>query len=230
MSEIGRCKRNVALMHASWSEANGSVEHVAQSRLPVQLDDRVVEFTAHAFRANVRSTYDEFLAVVYRDHERHLMNGDLLPLVRLHSACVTGDGLGSLRCDCGPQLQYSLSTIASYGLGILIYAANEEGRAIGLVEKIRAYALQDQGLDTVDANLALGFGVDDRRFSLAAVILKHFGVSALKLLTNNPDKVTALRLAGLAVVRVPMPVFMTPRNRAYLLTKQVRMGHLYREV
>ena len=147
-------------------------------------------------------------------------------LVRVHSECLTGDVLGSLRCDCGPQLERALATIAAHGSGILVYL-RQEGRGIGLANKARAYALQDAGLDTVDANLALGFPADLRDYGWAAAILADLGVDRVRLLTNNPAKVHGLEVAGVTVLeRRPLEVVAGPDNAAYLATKQARLGHL----
>ena len=147
-------------------------------------------------------------------------------LVRLHSACLTGDVLGSLKCDCGPQLHAALAAIAAEPAGGILLYMQKEGRGIGLINKLRAYALQDQGFDTVDANLRLGFESDERDFAVAAVILRLLGVDAVRLLTNNPDKVAALTDAGIEVVaRVPHAMAPNPHNAAYLDTKRDRSGH-----
>ena len=147
------------------------------------------------------------------------------PLVRLHSECLTGDVLGSLKCDCGPQLDGALEAIAEAGWGILLYL-RQEGRGIGLINKLRAYALQDQGFDTVDANLRLGFGDDERRFAVAARMLEALGQHEVRLLTNNPRKVAGLETAGIHVrERVPLQRGLNPHNRAYLDTKRTRSGH-----
>lgn len=147
------------------------------------------------------------------------------PLVRLHSECLTGDVLGSLKCDCGPQLHAALHDIADAGWGILLYL-RQEGRGIGLVNKLRAYALQDQGYDTVDANVRLGFDVDARDFGVAARMLALLGQDRIRLLTNNPAKVAGLEAAGVTVVeRVPHAMKANPHNRAYLDTKRDRTGH-----
>jgi GTP cyclohydrolase II len=154
------------------------------------------------------------------------LGGDVVPLVRLHSECLTGDVLGSLRCDCGQQLQSSLALIARATCGVLLYL-RQEGRGIGLPNKIRAYALQDTGLDTVDANLALGLPVDRREYASAAAILRELGLRRVRLLTNNPLKSAALELHGVEVVeRVPLAVRPNSVNRRYLRTKADRMGHL----
>jgi GTP cyclohydrolase II len=147
------------------------------------------------------------------------------PLVRLHSECLTGDVLGSLKCDCGPQLRGAIQAIKASGWGILLYL-RQEGRGIGLVNKLRAYALQDQGFDTVDANTRLGFAVDARDFGVAARMLDLLGQGRVRLLTNNPTKVAGLEAAGVAVVeRVPHFLPPNPHNERYLATKRDRTGH-----
>jgi GTP cyclohydrolase II len=147
------------------------------------------------------------------------------PLVRLHSECLTGDVLGSLKCDCGPQLAGALEAMQQANWGILLYL-RQEGRGIGLINKLRAYALQDQGFDTVDANLRLGFGIDERDFRVAARMLTLLGQLRVRLLTNNPAKVEGLEAAGVAVVeRVPHRMGENPHNSAYLATKRDRTGH-----
>ena len=147
-------------------------------------------------------------------------------LARLHSACFTGDVLGSLKCDCGPQLRAALAQMGEEGAGVLLYL-NQEGRGIGLANKMRAYSLQDQGFDTVEANHRLGFEDDERDFRLGAEILRKMGFSAVRLMTNNPKKVAMLEGCGLHVTeRVPLQVGMTAENRAYLATKAAKSGHL----
>ncbi|SMF63612.1 GTP cyclohydrolase II [Allosphingosinicella indica] len=147
------------------------------------------------------------------------------PLVRLHSECLTGDALGSLKCDCGPQLRHALAAMADGGWGILLYL-RQEGRGIGLVNKLRAYALQDQGFDTVDANLRLGFGDDERDFSVAAAMLGLLGQNRIRLLTNNPRKVAGLEAEGIAIPeRVPLAIPPNPHNSAYLDAKRRKSGH-----
>ncbi|MDH7640239.1 GTP cyclohydrolase II [Sphingomonas oryzagri] len=148
------------------------------------------------------------------------------PLVRLHSECLTGDVFGSLKCDCGPQLDGALHRIAEEGWGILLYL-RQEGRGIGLINKLRAYALQDQGFDTVDANLRLGFGIDERDFGVAARMLALIGQTRIRLLTNNPAKVAGLAAAGIDIVeRVEHRVTANPHNVDYLATKRDRTGHM----
>jgi GTP cyclohydrolase II len=157
---------------------------------------------------------------------RGSLHGDSVPLVRLHSECLTGDVLGSLRCDCGEQLNAALELIAQAPAGVLLYLP-QEGRGIGLANKIRAYALQDQGLDTVDANLALGLPVDRRDYAAAAHILLSLGLRQVRLLTNNPLKSAALERYGVHVAeRVPLTIPPNAINHHYLRTKADRMGHL----
>ena len=147
------------------------------------------------------------------------------PLVRLHSECLTGDALGSLKCDCGPQLDAAIAAIADSGWGIVLYL-RQEGRGIGLVNKLRAYALQDQGFDTVDANTRLGFAIDARDFRTAGRMLQLLGQAQIRLLTNNPSKVAALESAGITVAeRVPHALPPNPHNERYLATKRDRTGH-----
>jgi GTP cyclohydrolase II len=157
-----------------------------------------------------------------------LVLGDPLlssPLVRIHSQCITGDVLGSLRCDCGEQLELAMGAIAEEGCGLLIYE-QQEGRGIGLMAKLQAYALQDGGLDTIAANHALGFEADCRDYILPAAILKHLGIRAVRLLSNNPDKCRALTKAGIVVVeQIPCEAPPSVYSTGYLGTKKHRMGH-----
>lgn len=148
-------------------------------------------------------------------------------LVRIHSQCLTGDVFGSLRCDCRAQLEMALGLISEAGAGVLVYE-QQEGRGIGLMAKLQAYALQDQGLDTVEANEKLGFKADHRGYGLPAGILKVLGIKAVRLLSNNPEKVAALENAGVRVVeRVPCEVEAQPDAEGYLKTKREKMGHLF---
>lgn len=165
------------------------------------------------------------------DSKEHLAvyMGDLSsvesPLVRVHSECFTGDVLGSMRCDCGEQLDQSLAMVAAAGVGVVIYL-RQEGRGIGLLEKLRAYNLQDQGFDTVDANLMLGHGADEREYSLAALILQDLSVTTIRLITNNPAKILALEASGIKVSeRVALAVAANHDNAGYLQTKAQRMNH-----
>ena len=160
-----------------------------------------------------------------------LSQGDLraceAPLVRVHSGCVTGDILGSLKCDCGQQLARAMEKIAEEGCGVVIYIPGHEGRGIGLANKIRAYHLQDEGYDTVDANVALGFPPDLRDYGGGAQVLSDLGVRRMRLMTNNPKKYVALRAFGLDIVeRVPLEMCPTEYSRKYLETKRDRMGHM----
>ena len=150
------------------------------------------------------------------------------PLVRIHSECWTGDVVGSLKCDCGPQLDASLRRVAQDG-GAVLYL-RQEGRGIGLVEKLKAYNLQDQGLDTFEANEQLGFGADMRDYSICASMLEHLGATEVKLMTNNPRKVNALKELGIQVVdRMPLQTESNPHNAQYLSTKAGKLGHLFKE-
>ncbi len=148
------------------------------------------------------------------------------PIVRIHSECMTGDVFSSQRCDCGVQLEVALQMIGQEGFGVLIYL-RQEGRGIGLLNKLRAYNLQDGGLDTVDANLHLGFAADEREYGGAVAILQDLGITSVRLLTNNPTKIAALDASPIHVVeRIPLVVPTTDHNRSYLFAKRSRMGHL----
>ncbi len=160
------------------------------------------------------------------DSDTARFSGELVPLVRIHSQCLTGDMLHSLRCDCGDQLELALQRIESAGCGILIYQM-QEGRGIGLLNKLRAYQLQDQGVDTVDANFQLGFEADQRSYGFCARILKSFGIAKVRLMSNNPDKISGLQAHGIQVVeRVPLLIEPSPISEGYLRAKKERMGHL----
>jgi len=179
-------------------------------------------------KAKLPTRFGEFDIYVFREHDlEHAVLvkpwEDEAATVRIQSKCITGEVFGSLKCDCGDQLEISLDVIGTRG-GILIYL-DQEGRGIGLGNKIKAYNLQDRGLDTVDANLALEFPEDSRDFSVAADILMQFDISSVKLLTNNPEKVRALLKAGIKVERVPIKGEVNSHNQDYLLAKQKRMGH-----
>lgn len=187
--------------------------------------------------SNVPTSHGTFRFLAYKDRVTgtdHLavVSGDLTdaaPLVRVHSECLTGEAFGSLKCECGPQLDAALDTIDRDG-GIVIYMRGHEGRGIGLINKLRAYNLQERGLDTVDANLALGLPADARDYAAAAGILADLGVDKVRLLTNNTDKVAQLRGFGLDVVeQVPLLVGVGPNNHQYLETKRDRMGHVIAE-
>ncbi len=191
------------------------VERMVSARIPTDQ----AEFQLHLYHNN-------------QDDKEHLalalgkIDGEHRVLVRVHSECFTGDVLGSRRCDCGEQLHAALLEIASEGQGVLIYL-RQEGRGIGLLDKLRAYNLQDLGYDTVDANLQLGHQADERDYSVAARILGDLGVNSVRLLTNNPSKIDRLRELGVEVVeRVPVEPTIYAENASYLLTKVTRMNHL----
>lgn len=195
------------------------IEFVATSRLP--------------------TTFGEFKITVFQDPqtgEEHVAISkglDTAPtdpvLVRIHSECLTGDAFASLKCDCGPQLQATLKLINEVGQGVVLYL-RQEGRGIGLTNKIRAYALQDQGHDTVDANLMLNLPADARRYDMCIIMLDHLKVKQVKLVTNNPSKIAALEELGIDVVdRVPLTVGLNPFNAEYLKTKHERMAHMYKK-
>lgn len=192
-----------------------TVTQMASARIPTL----VGESHLRLFANNLDDKEHLALLIGNIDHQADV-------LVRVHSECFTGDVLGSLRCDCGPQLSQALRLIEKEGLGILIYL-RQEGRGIGLRNKLRAYNLQDQGYDTVEANLLLGHGADERDYTIAALILKHLGIHSVRLLTNNPLKTEGLQKSGIVVkARVPLQSGVTSENAAYLLTKVQRMRHL----
>jgi GTP cyclohydrolase II len=194
---------------------SSEVEIVARAKLP--LED-MPETQVVAFRAS--DDGQEHVALVIGAF------GGKPPLVRLHSECLTGDVFGSLKCDCGPQLKEALRIIGDSGGGVLLYL-RQEGRGIGLANKLRAYALQDRGLDTVEANLRLGFGDDERDYAHAAAMLRALGIDRVRLLTNNPAKMDGLNAAGIAVVeRVAHHMPANPHNADYLAIKRKKSGHL----
>lgn len=203
-------------IHAYASNAASALTLVSEARVPLE---SVEQAKVLAFRPQHGGI--EHLAIVIGD-----IDVNLPVLIRLHSECFTGDLLGSLRCDCGSQLRGAIDVMAKNGSGILFYLA-QEGRGIGLVNKLRAYQLQDIGHDTVDANLQLGFDSDERNYSPAVAMLKLLGVSKVKLMTNNPTKVDALSSWGVEVTeRVPHAYPTNPHNEHYLLTKVKKSGHL----
>jgi 3,4-dihydroxy 2-butanone 4-phosphate synthase/GTP cyclohydrolase II len=193
------------------------VERVAETRLPT----RHGEFTAYGYRSTIDGS--EHLALVYGDLAA---DPDEPVLTRVHSECLTGDVFGSQRCDCGPQLDEALERVVAAGRGVVVYLRGHEGRGIGLVAKLEAYALQDSGRDTVDANLDLGLPADARHYGAASQVLRDLGVERVRLLTNNPEKAEALADFGITVdARVPLTPRPNPHNLRYLRTKRDRMGH-----
>lgn len=185
--------------------------------------------------ARIPTEVGEFQLCLYRcdhDQKEHLalilgeVRGEEHVLVRVHSECFTGDVLGSRRCDCGEQLQHAMHSIAQAGAGVVVYL-RQEGRGIGLLDKLRAYNLQDQGFDTVEANLALGHQPDERDYNVAAGILRDLGVRSIQLLTNNPEKITRLEELGVVISkRIPVESTVHSDNAQYLFTKAMRMNHL----
>lgn len=192
---------------------NKKIKYIASCRLPTEWG----VFTMHGFE---ETDGQEHIALSMGDFS------DGLPVLsRIHSECLTGDALFSQKCDCGPQLKAAMQAVQKEGRGIIVYL-RQEGRGIGLLNKIRAYRLQDQGLDTVEANLKLGLPVDARDFSLAKHIYDHLGVHEIKLLTNNPEKVSTLQQAGISIVeRIPLQVGENSENERYLHTKAEKLGH-----
>ena len=206
---------SVAQIIAHRRRHENMVQRVAEARLPTEFG----EFTAVAFKSDVDSA--EHLALVMGD-----VNAEAPVLVRVHSECLTGDVFGSRRCDCGAQIDLALGLIAKEGKGVFLYM-RQEGRGIGLHNKIKAYALQDTGLDTVEANASLGFAPDLRHYGIGAQILVELGVRNMRLLTNNPKKVIGLEAYGLKLVeRVPIIAPSTPENERYMETKHRKLGHL----
>ena len=192
------------------------VERFSSARIPTIYG----EFSAHIYRSSLDDV--EHLAFVFGE-----VNENEIPLVRVHSECLTGDVLGSLRCDCGSQLDLAMKLVAENGSGAIIYLRGHEGRGIGLGHKMRAYALQDEGMDTVDANVALGFAPDSREYGIGAQIIADLGIQKMRILTNNPAKYGGLQGYNLEIVeRVPLISDSNPENVRYLQTKEERMGHL----
>ncbi|MBP6345241.1 MAG: GTP cyclohydrolase II [Neisseriaceae bacterium] len=188
---------------------------IAACRLPTEWGD----FTMHGFEELATGQEHVALSMGALDAAEPV-------LMRLHSECLTGDALFSKRCDCGPQLQAAMQAVGELGRGVILYL-RQEGRGIGLINKIRAYQLQDQGMDTVEANVALGLPVDARNFALAKDMLHVLGVDSVRLMTNNPDKVKTLQELGINVVdRVPLEVGRNPANAFYLDTKADKLGHI----
>lgn len=195
-----------------------TIQKIATSRLPTDNGD----FTIHIYRSaeDPQGAQDQ-VALVAGD----LGNGENT-LVRLHSECLTGDVFGSRRCDCGEQLEQAQSAITKEGRGVILYLRGHEGRGIGLAHKIKAYELQDSGLDTVEANVEQGLPVDARSYALAAAILCDLGLKSIRLLTNNPEKMNYLENAGIKVVeRIPLVTTPNASNEKYLHTKRTKLGH-----
>ncbi|MDQ2827181.1 MAG: bifunctional 3,4-dihydroxy-2-butanone-4-phosphate synthase/GTP cyclohydrolase II [Actinomycetota bacterium] len=192
------------------------VKRVADARMPTEWG----EFTCYVYESLLDG--EQHVAMV-----KGAVQGESGVLVRVHSECLTGDALGSLRCDCGAQLRMALQRIATEGMGVVVYLRGHEGRGIGIAHKLRAYTLQDQGRDTVDANLDLGLPIDTRKYGTGAQILVDLGITTMRLLTNNPAKFEGLDGYGLQIIdRVPLESVPNPENIRYLRTKQQRMGHL----
>src|SRR5258708_7469698 len=213
---IPMAKKNSAVR----SSKKSMVEDVAQAELPT----RYGRFTIHGFRGT--GPQDEAVALVRGNIRGPFKSLKSAPLVRVHSQCLTGDVLTSQRCDCRAQLELSLKKISEAPSGILLYLP-QEGRGIGLMNKLRAYELQDGGMDTVEANESLGFAADAREYEIPAKILKKLGATPIRLLSNNPDKIKQLESAGIRVVeRVPCQPRLSKISRAYLQTKKRKMGHL----
>lgn len=198
-----------------WSARSITVERVATAKLPTKRGDFQI--------AGYRSLNSEEEFVVLFKGE---MDGDVPTLVRIHSQCLTGDVFGSIKCDCGPQLHKTMEMIEAEGRGAIVYQ-QQEGRGIGIINKIRAYALQDAGADTVEANEKLGFEVDAREYQQCAEILFDLGLCKVKVISNNPDKLAALERAGLRVVeRIPIEVDAEEPAAHYMKTKKEKMGHI----
>jgi len=198
-----------------WTSRAISVEKVADALLPTELG----EFRIAGYRS---LTSDEEFVAIYKGE----MDGEVPTLVRIHSQCLTGDVFGSIKCDCGPQLKKTMQMIEEAGRGAVVYQ-QQEGRGIGIINKIRAYELQDQGADTVEANEKLGFEIDARDYQQCAEILFDLGLCQVRVISNNPDKLAALTRAGLKIVeRIPIEVDAEPPAAHYLKTKKEKMGHL----
>ncbi len=213
--EHGLAMISIAGLATHMVRHTSQVERVATTVLPTSHGT----FTAHGYRSRITGV--EHLALVHGDVAGRET------LVRVHSECLTGDAFDSARCDCGPQLRHALERAGRAEAGVVVYLRGQEGRGIGLIEKLRAYGLQDQGRDTVDANLELGHPADQRSYAEAAQILRDLGVGPVRLMTNNPGKVDALEDAGLVVAeRVGIAIAPGPHNARYLATKRDRLGHL----
>ncbi|HNU87949.1 MAG TPA: GTP cyclohydrolase II, partial [Ferruginibacter sp.] len=193
-------------------------ETLIKEEVRVQLPTRYGTFELVAFEQ--LNTGEVHMALKKGDWKK-----DEPVLVRVHSSCMTGDILGSLRCDCGDQLHHAMKMIEAEGKGLVLYM-NQEGRGIGLINKLKAYKLQEQGMDTVEANLELGFDMDERDYGVGAQILRHMGISKMKLMSNNPRKRAGLLGYGLEVVeKIPIEIKSNPHNEKYLTTKRDKLGH-----
>ena len=198
-----------------WTQRPATVEKVATAKLPTEIGNFMI--------AGYRSlTSDEEFVVLYKGE----LNADVPTLVRIHSQCLTGDVFGSIKCDCGPQLHKAMEMIEAEGRGAIVYQ-QQEGRGIGIINKIRAYALQDEGADTVEANEKLGFAVDARVYEQCAEILFDLGLCKVRVISNNPEKLRALKEAGLQIVeRIPIEIKGKKPAAHYLRTKKEKLGHL----
>ena len=197
---------------------------IARTTLPIEFRGREVKLEAHAYEDDTASY--QAMALVHRNPNAPVNGADVAPVVRVHSGCVTGDIFHSLRCDCYAQLQLSLEQVIASDLGLIIYLPHHEGRGIGLVNKIKAYAEQDRGLDTVDANLSIGAPIDSRDYELPAKILKDLGFEKIRLMTNNPLKIDAMKRHGIEVIeQVGTVTEPSEHNERYLATKKERMAH-----
>lgn len=200
-----------------WSSRAVTVERVASAKLPTQFGD----FRIAGYRSLIS---DEEFVVLYKGE----MDGNTPTLVRIHSQCLTGDVFGSVKCDCGPQLHKTMMMIEAEGRGAIVYQ-QQEGRGIGIINKIRAYALQDEGADTVEANQELGFAIDARDYQQCAEILFDLGLFRVRVISNNPDKLAALERAGLKIVeRIPIEIDAEEQAADYMRTKKEKMGHFLR--
>lgn len=212
LENIGRVESGT---DCPWPSRVVTVERVASAKLPTEIG----EFRIAGYRSLIS---EEEFVVLYKGE----MNADVPTLVRIHSQCLTGDVFSSIKCDCGPQLRTAMAMIEAEGRGAIVYQ-QQEGRGIGIINKIRAYALQDQGSDTVEANEQLGFAIDSRDYQQCAEILFDLGLCKIKVISNNPDKLAALERAGLRIVeRVPIEVESEQPAAHYMKTKKEKMGHL----
>lgn len=217
------CKAGVMIEHEDAknrsNEAAADIEHIMERVITANLPTKYGDFLIHGFENRLNG--EHHVALTLGD----ISNGEPV-LVRVHSECLTGDVFGSAKCDCGDQFDAAMRAIAEEGRGIMIYL-RQEGRGIGLINKLRAYSLQDQGMDTVEANVALGFPADMRDYTVGAEMLTSLGAKQLRLLTNNPDKVYSLEKFGLEITeRVPIETKHKRASDAYMKTKKAKMGHI----